>query len=226
MSATNHTLNYGLSQFLGTDKPAWLVDYNGDMALIDAGMKENADNISTATSQAGSASDKADTALQNVQTLNTQINGESGINADLIALEGNVSTINSLIGNGTPTTTDKTIIGAINEINAKVPDQIEADDVSYDNTLSGLSASNVQSAIDELAQGTGAGAVLVTGTLVAGQTSITLSDASILATSYIDVYTADGTSYSNAVQSVGSVVLTFASQASNLDVAIVVHNFS
>lgn len=48
MTATNHTENYNLSQFVGTDRPTWLVDYNGDMAKIDAQMKQNADDIASA----------------------------------------------------------------------------------------------------------------------------------------------------------------------------------
>ena len=48
MTATNHTENYNLSQFAGTDRPTWLVDYNGDMAKIDARMKQNADDIASA----------------------------------------------------------------------------------------------------------------------------------------------------------------------------------
>lgn len=48
MTATNHTENYDLSQFVGTDRPTWLVDYNGDMAKIDAQMKQNADDIASA----------------------------------------------------------------------------------------------------------------------------------------------------------------------------------
>lgn len=48
MTATNHTANYKLSQFAGTDRPTWLVDYNGDMAKIDAQLKENADAITSA----------------------------------------------------------------------------------------------------------------------------------------------------------------------------------
>ena len=43
MTATNHTTNYNLSQFAGTDRPTWLGDYNGDMAKIDAQLKKNAD---------------------------------------------------------------------------------------------------------------------------------------------------------------------------------------
>lgn len=49
MTATNKTENYDLSQFVGTDRPTWLVDYNGDMAKIDAQMKQNADDIATAS---------------------------------------------------------------------------------------------------------------------------------------------------------------------------------
>lgn len=49
MTATNHTENYNLSRFVGTDRPTWLVDYNGDMAKIDAQMKQNADDIASAT---------------------------------------------------------------------------------------------------------------------------------------------------------------------------------
>ena len=49
MTATSHTDNYNLSQFVGTDRPTWLGDYNGDMAKIDAQMKANADAIESAS---------------------------------------------------------------------------------------------------------------------------------------------------------------------------------
>lgn len=48
MTATNHTRNYNLSQFVGTDRPTWLGDYNGDMTKIDTQLKKNADNIASA----------------------------------------------------------------------------------------------------------------------------------------------------------------------------------
>ena len=59
MSSTNKTTNYELSQFIGTDKPAWLTDYNQDMAKIDAG-------IDTAQDTATGADGKADTANNNI----------------------------------------------------------------------------------------------------------------------------------------------------------------
>lgn len=49
MTATKHTANYNLSQFAGTDRPTWLGDYNGDMAKIDARLKQNADDIASAS---------------------------------------------------------------------------------------------------------------------------------------------------------------------------------
>lgn len=59
MSSTNKTTNYELSQFIGTDKPAWLTDYNQDMARIDAG-------IDAAQDTATGADGKADTANNNI----------------------------------------------------------------------------------------------------------------------------------------------------------------
>lgn len=52
MSSTNKTTNYNLSQFLGSDKPAWLADYNQDMSKIDTQMKANADSATAADGKA------------------------------------------------------------------------------------------------------------------------------------------------------------------------------
>lgn len=40
MSSTNKTVNYKLSQFIGTDKPTFLGDYNNDMQIIDGAIFE------------------------------------------------------------------------------------------------------------------------------------------------------------------------------------------
>lgn len=149
MSATNSTANINLPLFIGTDKPTWLTDWNGAMNAIDAAIANlQTAESGTATSLAALAQSlealsgtvgQHTTALQ---TLTTAVSGNTG----------SINTINSLIGNGQPTTTDKTLIGAINEINAKIPEggEVAADDVTYDNTDSGLTATDVQAAIDEL----------------------------------------------------------------------------
>ena len=45
MAHTNETENYSLSQFLATDKPAWLTDYNTDMIKIDSALHGLQDEI-------------------------------------------------------------------------------------------------------------------------------------------------------------------------------------
>lgn len=60
MTATNHTASYKLSQFVGTDRPTWLGDYNGDMTRIDAQLKKNADAIASAEGGLASVSHTAD----------------------------------------------------------------------------------------------------------------------------------------------------------------------
>ena len=73
MSSTNKTPNYDLSQYVGTDKPTYLGDYNGDMLKIDAQMKENADAASTAESNAGEAVSKATQAQNSVDALSARV---------------------------------------------------------------------------------------------------------------------------------------------------------
>lgn len=55
MSHTNTTTNYGLPQFLSSDKPAWMADINVAFADIDGQMKTNADAASAAQTTADNA---------------------------------------------------------------------------------------------------------------------------------------------------------------------------
>ena len=114
MGATNKTTYYELSQFIGTDKPAWLQDYNGDMLKIDTAINNAKVAADNAANAASAAQGDATTALGDIASLNTTV---GTISNTLNTAVGNINTINSLIGNGTPTTTDQTIIGAINELN-------------------------------------------------------------------------------------------------------------
>lgn len=60
----------------------------------------------------------------------------------------------------------------------------------------------------------------VTGTLSSGNTSITLSDASITTSSTIDIYTDGDVDYNSVSVSTGSVTITFDAQSSNLGVKV------
>lgn len=77
MSSTNKTENYNLSQYIGTDKPTYLGDYNSDMLKIDTQLKANADSATNAVSAAGAAQAVAEKASKDVQTLNDSTTANS-----------------------------------------------------------------------------------------------------------------------------------------------------
>ena len=82
MSSTNKTTNYELSQFIGTDKPAWLSDYNSDMSKIDAG-------LDTAQDTATAADGKADA---NATAIGTLANLTTDAKTSLVAAINEVDT--------------------------------------------------------------------------------------------------------------------------------------
>lgn len=226
MATTNHTPTIELSQYVSTDKTSYLVNYNNDMLAIDSAIASDRDDIATAQNTANTAEGKADTNKLSIDAINSELNDAStGVLKRLTDVEGDVNTIESLIGNGEPTTTDKTIIGAINELAAEIPSgSVSAADVSYDNTTSGLTADDVQDALDEIVAALpSAGATeLATGTLASGATSVTLNfaDVTIGATTLIDVYVEDGINYTAIATTSSSVTLTFEAQSGAKAVAV------
>lgn len=111
MASTNKTTHYELSQYVSSDKPTYLVDYNGDMAKIDTGInaaKTTADTASTAATNAQTAAEgaqtTANTAVTNAATAQTTADGANTKIGTLANLE----------------TVEKTdLVGAINEVNTK-----------------------------------------------------------------------------------------------------------
>ena len=98
MASTNKTTNYELSQYIGTDKPTYLSDYNGDMYKIDAQMKTNADNIATAISSASTATSTANSALSTAQSAESTANSASSTATSASTTAGNAqSTANSAL---------------------------------------------------------------------------------------------------------------------------------
>lgn len=231
MSATNATANYNLPLFIGTDKPAWLTDWNGAMNAIDTAIA----NI--ASSAGGTATDLAALTLTVSGLSSTVSDHTTSISTLTTAVSGNtgsINTINSLIGNGQPTTTDKTIIGAINELHAEIGGgttiSVDADDVTYDGTTSGLVATDVQSAIDEVVgmipATPAATSEVQRGTLTAGQTSVVLTFTSqtIGANTLIDVYADGGLNFKAVATTSTTVTLTFDVQQSNVAIAVKISN--
>ena len=226
------TVNYDLCQYEGSDKTSYLINYNGDMLKIDTAIKGAKDAADNAQSKANSADGKADANAASISTLDTQINGAGGVAADVSSLQGSVNTINSLIGSGEPTTQDKTIIGAINELAGEIPQGgTSASNVSYDNTNSGLAADDVQEAIDEVVAMIpsipAATSEVQRGTLTAGQTSVALTFATqtIGVNTLLDVYTDTfGVDPSNVTIAGQVVTLTFEAQAADVVVAVKAQN--
>jgi hypothetical protein len=69
MSSTNKTNYYKLSQYIGTDKPTYLGDYNSDMSKIDTGIHEVQETATTANQTAGSAEAKVTALSPSVEAL-------------------------------------------------------------------------------------------------------------------------------------------------------------
>lgn len=156
MGATNSTLHYQLSQFISTDKPAWLQDYNEDMQKIDTGINGALTAAESAQNSADSASSGVSTLSDSVSALSTTVAGHT---SDITDLSGDVNTIESLIGNGTPTAGDHTLIGAINantnDINSSIikrPDYSTAtQDANYTNVTATTQATaqTIYTAVDD-----------------------------------------------------------------------------
>ena len=115
-NSTNKTTHYELSQYVSSDLPTYLVDYNSDMSKIDAGIntaKTTADSASTAATNAATVAEtaqtSANTAITNAATAQTAAN----------TANTNIGTLANL------TTVEKgTLVGAINEVDAANKEQI------------------------------------------------------------------------------------------------------
>ena len=74
MASTNKTTNYELSQYIGTDKPTYLGDYNSDMLKIDTAMAENKTSAENAVNVANNASTTAGNAQTTATTAQNTAN--------------------------------------------------------------------------------------------------------------------------------------------------------
>lgn len=297
---TNETANLRLSQFVGTDIPNPLTDYNGDMQKIDdavgalqstegqyatditeikaqngsetlttdaqtlsGGVNENKASIDAVEARTTILEGKvvADestlaTAVNNVSTLAGKVsaletqNGSEVLHttaqtlsgainevADEIAgsagsLDSRISALETQNGNEVLQTTAQTLSGAINELYNAPASSVDAEDVGYDNTTSGLTGTDVQAAIDEVNQkvedipAVSVEVEVQRGTLTAGQTSLvlTFTEQTIGANTLVDIYTPFGINPTNATTTSNTVTLTFDAQASNINVGVQVKN--
>ena len=148
MASTNKTTNLELSQYIGTDKPTYLIDYNSDMLKIDTAVGTNTTNITGNTTNIGTLSSLTTTDKTDLVSAINEVDGNCDTNA------GNISTLNTQVGANTGNigtmanlnTTEKTnLVGAVNEVNSKT------------GTLSNLTTitqTNLVSAVNEVNEST------------------------------------------------------------------------
>ena len=103
---------------------------------------------------------------------------------------------------------DTTMKASISELAAELLKNISYTELT-------TTSDNIIGAINEVA------GTWVTGTLTAGSTTLTLSDASITSSSTFDIYVSDfGIQPTNASVATGSITLTFLAQASDITVKV------
>lgn len=104
MASTNKTTHYELSQYIGSDKPTYLVDYNSDMSKIDTGIYN-----------AQGKADNNETAIGTLSNLTTTVK------TDLVSAINEVKTVADKVGNLSNLTTSANtdLVSAINEVDAE-----------------------------------------------------------------------------------------------------------
>jgi hypothetical protein len=173
------------------------------------------------------------TATTNISNLGTSVAGlqtEMAGKASATALQ----TLTTKVGTGNLDTLAQNCVDAINEVLSKIPagGSVQAEDVVYDNTTSGLTATDAQDAIDEVASDVKdvtdelAKVEVQRGTITAGATSATLTFTSTIgATTFVDWYVGDGTITPTSVTTTANtVVITIEAQATDTPVGAVIRN--
>lgn len=141
MASTNKTTNYELSQYIGTDKPTYLTDYNQDMSKIDAGIHAAKSEADTNTSSIGTLSSLTTEAKTSLVGAINEVDAHADTNAGNIATNtSNIATNTTHIGTlANLTTTSKTdLVVASNEINAKVGNIANLDTSVKTSTVSAI----------------------------------------------------------------------------------------
>ena len=152
MSATNKTQHYDLSQFIGSDIPGWLSDYNGDMRKIDTAINNIASAEASGEATVAELSGRVTTAENGVSANASAItalnNTVSGISSELTTTEGTVAQ------NTTNITGLTTRVGALETAQSNTSTKVSALETAMGDTdISSVGDGTVTGAISTLAQG-------------------------------------------------------------------------
>lgn len=140
-SSTNETTHYNLSQYIGSDKPTYLVDYNSDMSKIDTGIYDADAKGTQANNNIGNMSNLTTTATTDLVSAINEVDAHADTNATNISNNTtDIATNTSAIGTiANLQTTDKTnLVNAINEVKGVNDTQ----DTTLNNLISYLNFTN------------------------------------------------------------------------------------
>lgn len=103
MASTNKTPNYNLSQFIATDKPAWLTDVNSDMSKIDTAIKNVSDRVGVNETAITEAEANIEDNANNITTLQATT-GQQGtditdLKAQDIIIKNDITNLSNRIDN-------------------------------------------------------------------------------------------------------------------------------
>ena len=194
MAATNTTPNLELSQFVGSDKPDWLTDYNGDMSKIDSSYGA-VDALAQAANSAAEAA--AASATQAAADAASALSGISGAidaaTAATAAAEQATSVANSAlsVANGAASTAQSAAADAQQALavanNAKVTAenaQAAAAQAVTDAAASASAASTAQAAATQAATDAAAAAAIAQTVDATAQLALSTAQAAVGAIEY------------------------------------------
>lgn len=228
MASTNKTANYELSQYIGTDIPNPLTDYNSDMEKIDTALKANGDvagNAQTGVTEleAKVGDGTLETEAQNlvgaanelkagVDSLGSRMStAEQGLNS----VNNSLATTNQALTNATNRisaleTHDGIVDGEITSLDGRVSALEQGGGETIDSAMSDTSTNPVQNRVikeyvDVGLEGIG---IAVAGTIAAGETTVSIdvpSDFHIGENTFVDVYTTPFNAVVTSAEAVGGI---------------------
>mgnify|MGYP003434539787 CR=1 FL=1 len=117
--STNRTTHYDLSQYVASDKPTYLIDYNQDMAKIDAGIYDAMSKATVNEANIGTMQDLTTSAKSSLVLAINEINTQLGTNTTNIGINtSNIATLGTNQGDlvNLMTVAKNNLVSAINEL--------------------------------------------------------------------------------------------------------------
>lgn len=149
-SATNHTAHYNLSQYISTDKPTYLVDYNSDMLAIDTAIYNAMSKATVNEANIGTMENLTTTSKTDLVSALNEVNNQVGTNTGNISTNtSNIATLGDNQGDlaNLTTTAKNNLVSAINEV--KGVNDTQNNNIGNLSNLNTTDKSSLVSAINE-----------------------------------------------------------------------------